>query len=235
MTGNGGAATITPLMVVEKSMRYLLPGLAFVLAGCAVVSTWNAHNRVAAMVEDCESRGLTGRLPASETEARCVAEILAERCKNSYLSGKLGGYEDWIKCVGDDGDAYCSAYTENDKMGHLCGEIFAEVVWAKEPITARMLEASEMVIKQCRSRHESGKLPTWSAKAHCLNDGYDGVMRQYQVFANRGGYLRLARMRLEIARRLDAGTITESDVDQNWEHYIESCWVLPVSSDCRVR
>ena len=85
MTGNGGAARITPLMVVEKSMRYLLPGLAFVLAGCVVVSTWDAHNRIAAALKDCEGRGLTERPPTGNSEIRCVAEIAAERCNNGYL------------------------------------------------------------------------------------------------------------------------------------------------------
>ena len=140
-----------------------------------------------------------------------------------------------MDCVASDADAYCGANIEGEKLAILCGESFMEIALETEPITELVEEAFNSVVRECTSRHESGEFTTWSAKARCINDGLDGVMRRYQMFFNMGGFWRLANKRLEVAERLDAGTISESEADKLWEHYRKVCWELPVPPECKVR
>lgn len=63
-------------------------------------------------------------------------------------------------------------------------------------------------IDECDHRHKLGELQSWTARAKCINDRVEEIVRKYN-FAYMDGIRLMAATRLDVSKRLDSGTITE--------------------------
>lgn len=84
--------------------------------------------------------------------------------------------------------------------------------------------------------HETGELPTWVAKARCINEGMSEATRRYRFGVVFGGRVRWTGIkRLQIAERQDAGEISEAEAKKELKEFVELCWVDTPPPECRIR
>ena len=77
----------------------------------------------------------------------------------------------------------------------------------------------EAAWSDCDSRFKAGELPNWVARAHCINDGRDRILRQYN-YRDMDLQNLFAAKRVELSERLDGSAITKAQYDLEWAQLV---------------
>lgn len=195
-------------MVVESGMRYLFVTLALLLVSCGAGSDPATVQRVDAIVEDC-----------GNAQLQCVTDALINYCQRRYDAGKLTDFESWSECWIDDLAEYCQR-PGTGIVTDACMEKGVEAITPESPYWPILEAATDALIDTCDRLHEAGKLATEVARAECIVEGNKKLFRKYRFYSLIEGYKPRAAKRIELAKRIDSGTITREQAEKEWQAFL---------------
>ena len=200
-------------MVVEYAMRYLILALALLLAACGTRSDPESVKRVDTIVQNC----------GGGDQLQCVTEALTGYCHQRYEARKLTDFESWSDCWIGDLAEYCQRPYQRETT-EKCVNDGIDVILPSSPYWPILEAALNTAWNACDSRRKTNELASEVAKAECINEGYERVFRQYRFLSLVDKYPPAAAKRMELAKRLDSGSITKEQAEREWRKYVSGPW-----------